>query len=162
MIRPFILALLLFISFNSTVFAGAPGGGEPPICVDAIADPNEIWPPNHKFVDILIEGVFDPDGDEVTITIDSIYQDEPLNGLGDGNTCPDGEGVETDYASVRAERTGNPNVPGDGRVYHIEFTANDDFDGQCQGVVKVCVPHDQRKGHDCVDQGALFNSTICP
>ena len=60
----------------------------------------------------------DADGDPVTITITGITQDEPTNGLGDGDTSPDGKGIGTSTASVRAERSGKAN----GRVYIIYFT----------------------------------------
>jgi hypothetical protein len=132
---------------------------QPPDCTGAFADPDELWPPNHKFVDVNVLGVTDPDGDPVTITIDSIFQDEPLQTVGEGNTCPDGAGVGDEVASVRAERSGSKKVPGDGRVYHIEFTADDGMGGACDGGVTVCVPHDQRPGHVCVDGGLLFDST---
>jgi hypothetical protein len=51
------------------------------------------WPPNHQVESVYVLGVTDPDGDPVAITIESIYQDEPVNGKGDGNTAPDGSGV---------------------------------------------------------------------
>jgi len=38
----------------------------------------EIWPPNHKFVDITITNILDPDGDPLAVTITKITQDEPL------------------------------------------------------------------------------------
>ena len=76
-------------------------------------------------------------------------------------TCPDAEGVGTDVAIVRAERSGSKKVPGDGRVYHVSFTADDGQGGECSGTVTVCVPHDQRPGHVCVDQGPLFDSPVC-
>jgi len=44
-------------------------------------------------------------------------------------------------------------------VYHIGFTAVDGHGGQCTGTVSVCVPHDQRPGHVCVDEGPLVDST---
>jgi hypothetical protein len=133
----------------------------PPDCTNAAPDPDTLWPPNHKFREVAVLGVVDPDGDPVAITITSISQDEPLNGLGAGNTCPDGTGVGTDIASVRAERSGTKKVPGDGRVYHIGFNADDGQGGSCDGVVTVCVPHDQRLGHVCLDQGPIFDSTVC-
>jgi hypothetical protein len=133
----------------------------PPDCSGAEADPDLIWPPDHKFADLSVVGVTDPDGDPITITITAIAQDEPLEGLGDGNTCPDGLGVGTDVASVRAERSGTRKVPGDGRVYHIDFNADDGQGGSCDGIVAVCVPHDQRLEHVCVDQGPIFDSTVC-
>ena len=95
-------------------------------------------------------GVTDPDGDPVTITIKGITQDEPL-----GATCPDALGVGTGTATLRAERTGS----GDGRAYHVSFTASDGRGGQCSGMLTVCVPHDQRRGHGCVDEGPLVDST---
>jgi hypothetical protein len=129
---------------------------QPPNCSCAVSNIPELWPPNHKFVSINILGVTDPDGDPVTITINSIRQDEPLKGAGTGNTCPDATGLGTNTAQVRAERAGT----GDGRVYHISFTADDGKGGTCTGQVKVCVPHS--KGKACVDQGSLFDSTVCP
>jgi hypothetical protein len=130
---------------------------EPPDCGSATADPNGIWPPDHKFEDVSIGGVTDSDGDPVTITITGVAQDEPLEGLGDGNTCPDGGGVGTDISSLRAERSG----PGDGRVYHVNFRADDGRGGECEGEVTVCVPHDKGRGSTCVDGGPIFDSTVC-
>lgn len=135
-----------------------------PDCSAAAASPAALWPPNHKGVDISIVGVTDPDGDVVSITVDSISQDEPVKeaGTGSGNTCPDATGVGTDTPEVRAERAGNKKVPGDGRVYHIAFTAEDGQGGTCEGEVLVCVPHDQGQGSVCIDEGPLFDSTVCP
>ena len=130
----------------------------PPDCSTAAPSVATIWPPNHKFVPITITGVTDPDGDSVTITIDSIFQDEPVDAKGSGNTAPDGKGVGTDTAEVRAERSGSKKVPGNGRVYHIGFTADDGNGGTCSSTVTVCVPHDQ-SGTDCVDDGLLYDST---
>jgi hypothetical protein len=133
---------------------------QPPDCSNAVADPAALWPPNHKMVSVQIAGVVDPDpNDTTTIAITSIFQDEPLNTIGDGNTDVDGDGVGTATASVRAERTGSPQVPGDGRVYHISFVATDTAGATCTGTVTVCVPHDQGQGASCIDGGPLFDST---
>lgn len=83
-----------------------------------------------------------------------IGQDEPLTGLGSGNTCLDAAGVGTAIPVLRAERAGK----GDGRVYRVAFTADDGRGGQCTGTVRVCVPHDQR-GQACGDQGAAVDAT---
>ncbi|MFC1787096.1 hypothetical protein ACFLY8_03585, partial [Halobacteriota archaeon] len=56
---------------------------QPPDISDAHPSIDCIWPPNHKFVDITIEGVTDPDGDSVTIIIIGITSDEPTS-LTDG------------------------------------------------------------------------------
>lgn len=129
-----------------------------PVCSEAYPSIDTLWPPNHKFVPVSVLGVTDPDGDAFTITIDSIWQDEPVDTFGDGTFAPDGMGVGTAIAEVRAERSGNPNVPGNGRVYHIGFTATDDFGGSCSGTVMTGVPHDKKDTP--VDDGPFFDSTL--
>lgn len=130
---------------------------QPPDCSGAFASLDRIWPPNHSWVPIQILGVVDPDGDALLITITSIFQDEPVDTYGDGKFTPDGDGVGTDTAWVRAERAGTKKVPGNGRAYHITFTADDGRGGVCDGEVLVGVPHDVK---DVVmDEGALFDST---
>ena len=103
-------------------------------------------------------GVTDPDGDELVYTIDSIYQDEPVDSYGDGRFTPDGRGLGTATAEVRAERAGTKKVPGDGRFYHIGFTATDPYGEYCVGTISVVVPHDMSKTP--VDQGPLYDSTV--
>ena len=143
-------------ALRGCVFEPIPGcGNQPPDCSRVTTDPSELWPANHKFRDVMVKGVTDPDGDPLAITIKSIFQDEPINGLGDGDTCPDASGVGTSTAHLRAERAGM----GDGRVYHIRFTADDGQVHTCSGEVTVCVPHDQGRGHACVDEGPLVDST---
>jgi len=131
----------------------------PPDCSAAGPNIAAIWPPNHKMVAISVLGVTDFEGDPISIVIDSIWQDEPMNGVADGNTGPDGLGIDTDTASVRAERAGSKKVPGDGRVYHIGFTATDDYGDSCSGEVRVGVPHNMGNGSTPVDGGALYDST---
>lgn len=127
-----------------------------PDCSQAMPDIDMIWPPNHKLTMVSVLGVTDPDGDPVTITIDSIFQDEPVDELGDGQFAPDGMGVGTDTAYVRNERSGLF----DGRFYHIGFTADDGQGASCSGEVVVVVPHDQNAVP--VDGGALYDSTASP
>jgi hypothetical protein len=58
--------------------------------------------------------------------------------------------IQAGAASVRAERAGN----GNGRVYHILFTAADDGHGSsCSGAVTVGVPHSQKKELTAIDDG---------
>jgi VCBS repeat-containing protein len=133
---------------------------DPPFCAAAAPSLGEAWPPNHQLVDINVLGVTDPvEGSAITITVTDIWQDEPTNTQGDGNTPIDGYGVGTSTASIRAERTGNKNVPGDGRMYHILFTGTDAQGGTCTGDVKVTVPHDQGGGNTVTDGGLLYKST---
>jgi hypothetical protein len=130
-------------------------GNEPPDCDQAKADPALLWPPNHKFREIAITGGTDADGDPVTITVTGISQDEPLEALRHGNFEPDGSGVGTDTAHVRAERQGG----GNGRVYLIEFVAEDDKGGECEGFVTVCVPSHDDSVEVCVNDRATYDST---
>ena len=125
----------------------------PPVCSAAAPSIASLWPVNHKMVAVNVLGVTDPDGDAVSIVIDSIMQDELINGNGDGNTAFDGDGVGTDTAWVRAERDGG----GNGRVYHIAFTATDSQGTTCSGALQVGVPKSTNK--PAVDDGALYDST---
>lgn len=129
-----------------------------PDCTGAAASTPVLWPPNHQMVGVSVVGLTDADGDAVTTTITGIRQDERVDGTASGRTGPDGAGVGTSRAEVRAERDGTPKAPGDGRVYTIAFTADDGFGGTCSGTVTVGVPHDQR-GAAAVDGGPLHDST---
>jgi hypothetical protein len=160
-------AIVVVLKLGGRIFPYPPGGtwgvddvslalaNNPPDCSAAAPSVDTLWSPNHKFVAVNVLGVTDPDGDPVTITIDGIRQDEPVNGLGDGDTSPDGAGVGTDTASVRAERAGN----GNGRVYTIDYTAMDDKGATCSGDVTVSVPKNQGKHGAAVDDGPTFDST---
>ena len=128
---------------------------QPPVCTNVLPSTSLLWPPNHKLAAISILNVTDPEKDTVKIFITGITQDEPVNGLGDGDTAPDGFGVGTSTAQVRAERSGL----GNGRVYNISFRADDGKNGSCTGSVRVGVPHDQGKGSTPVDDGQFYDST---
>jgi hypothetical protein len=125
-----------------------------PVCDAASANPSLLTVPSHVFVPITIRGVEDPDGGPVQITVDAIFQDEAVNARGSGNTAPDGRGVGTGTAHVRAERVAG----GNGRVYHISFTASGDG-GSCAGTVQVGVPG---QGGQVIDDGPQFDSTVVP
>ncbi len=125
----------------------------PPLCSLAKASPVSLWPPDHKLVPVKIMGITDPDNDQVTITVTGVTQDERVNGLGDGDTSPDAV-IQGEKVQLRAELSGK----GNGRVYQVSFTADDDFGGRCTGSVTVCVPHDHQPP-TCIDDGQLYDST---
>lgn len=150
-------ALLLLVPVFALNPSWATPVNEPPECSEASPSTMVIWPPNHGFIDVEVLGVTDPEGDAITITIDSIYQDEEVDERGDGKFAPDGMGLGASTAKVRAERYGR----GNGRVYHISFNAVDPYGNECRGTVMVSVPHDQ-SGAPAVDEGPLYDSTITP
>ncbi len=122
-----------------------------PQCDNAYASPNVLWPPKHHFKSVKIKGL----GHHTDVQIQCIRQDEPLNGKGDGNTWYDAKGIGGPLAYVRAERKRR----GNGRVYHIDFTASNSH-GQCSGTVKVGVP--PRKYKSVTDDGPLYISVEDP
>jgi hypothetical protein len=126
----------------------------PPTCELATANPSSHWPPNLQFISVSIAGVTDPDNDPVILTVTGVTQDEPVNGLGGGDTSPDAVIQPQGTVLLRAERSGQ----GNGRVYEVHFMAVDGVGGHCDGKVKVCVPHEQQPA-TCVDDGQRFDST---
>lgn len=148
----FICLLSVLGSGNFARSANAVDLNHSPVCANAYANIDSIWPPNHKFTPIEIQGVTDSDGDSVEIAIQCILQDEKLNTTGDGNTEYDGDGINTSVASVRSERSGNQN----GRVYHIDFIATDSHGARCGGEVTVAVNHDKKS--PAIDEGRLYQS----
>lgn len=123
----------------------------PPDCSEVTVG-RDLWPPNHKYRLVTLTGATDPDGDTVTLTVDGVTQDEPLNGKADGNTSPDAKPGPVGQVYLRAERSGK----GDGRVYRIAFSGDDGRGGTCTGVALAGVPHDKGKGRIPVDSGLVF------
>jgi|CXWL01.1.fsa_nt_gi hypothetical protein len=124
---------------------------DPPVCTLAQPSVASLWPPNHTMVPVTIAGITDPNDQAITITFTAVTQDEPVNGLGDGDTSPDAA-ASGNQILLRAERAGT----GNGRVYQVHFTALDDQGGSCSGSVKVGVPHSKK---DPALEGAqLYNS----
>lgn len=127
----------------------------PPACGRAQASPALLWPPNHTLMPVTITGVTDPDSARVTTRITAVTQDEPVNGLGDGDTSPDAV-LQGSTALLRAERSG----AGSGRVYRLHFTASDGDGGTCTGSVDVQVPKSLKPAVPVLDSGQLYDSTL--
>jgi hypothetical protein len=127
---------------SASNYTYCPPPNRPPDCSTVRVDPTSLWPPNHKFRLVTLGGGSDPDGDTLTLAITGVTQDEPVNGVADGNTAPDAlAGPTPGSVHLRRERAGN----GNGRVYRIAFTLSDGKGGTCSGVVKVEVPHNKKK-----------------
>ena len=135
---------------SDTVIVHVQNANDPPLVSAAQPTVACLWAPDHRMVSIGITGVSDPDNN-ATITITGVRQDEPANGLGDGDTAVDAI-INGSTVLLRAERSGK----GNGRVYHVMFTASD-LEGSVNGAVTVCVQHDRNK--PAIDGGDLFDST---
>jgi hypothetical protein len=132
-----------------------PSNGAPD-CSTAAASPGVLARPDRRFRDVAVIGVSDPDGDPVQVVVDAVFQDEPVDTLMCGPIKADALGVGEELVRLRAESRER----GDGRVYHLAFSADDGRGGTCSGEVTVCVPRPGwRRGDGCVDQGPLHDAT---
>jgi hypothetical protein len=116
----------------------------PPVIGTLMASPGVLWPANHKMVSI---GLGVTASDTVTpapvCRVVSVTSNEPLNGIGDGNTATDYtfSGVGLDL-SLRAERTGTLTD----RIYTVGVVCKDAAGNDSTAkAVAVVVPHDQGK-----------------
>jgi cysteine-rich repeat protein len=116
-----------------------------PPTVSVALDPDSLWPPNHRMVDITaMPNAADSCG-AATVVLESITSSEPDNdtGIGDGDTVDDIQGAELGTADVefrlRAERAGS----GPGRTYTVTYTATDESGNQASAMATVVVAHDQ-------------------
>jgi hypothetical protein len=98
-------------------------------------------PDANQFVTITPANVVDPEGQPLTYTAVSIFQDEPRTGAFDATKSP---------ITVRNTRAAN----GNGRVYTITFRATDPEGAFCTSQIRACVPN----GNSCVNGGAYVNS----
>ena len=107
----------------------------PPSCDGVAPSQTGLWPPDHTLRLIVLGGATDADHDPLTYAITSVRQDEPTNGLGDGDTAVDAVAAGPGAVRLRAERSGT----GDGRVYTIAYTVSDGHGGSCTGTATVTV-----------------------
>jgi trimeric autotransporter adhesin len=129
----------------------------PPVCTDLVATPDELWPPNHKLRLVTITGASDPEGDDIVTAVTGVTQDEPVNGLGDGDVSPDAVlGPLSHQVRLRAERSGT----GDGRVYRIAVTVTDEFGLSCDATLRVGVAHDL--AHAPIDSAPPSYDSLLP
>ena len=110
-----------------------------PVITSASTSKTELWPPNHKFVDVAVAYNIEDNCGPVVTTL-SISSNEALEGLGDGDTSPDWEVVDDHHVRLRAERAGN----GLGRIYVITIVATDSAGQSSSKTLTVRVPHSQR------------------
>ena len=110
-----------------------------------------------------ILGVVDPEGDDVTVTVTGVTQDEPVAGLWEGDKGPDAVGVGKPEVELRGEcNPGTDENPGNGRVYTISFRATDSNGASSTGKVKVMVPASLKWDATAVEDKDKYDSTKDP
>jgi hypothetical protein len=99
--------------------------------------PGVLGPPNHQMVDVSV-GVSVPGACDAgsTCRVVSVSSNEPVNGLGDGDTAPDWEVTGPLTLRLRAER----GQPSQGRIYTITIECVDAAGNASQRAVTVTVP----------------------
>ena len=111
-----------------------------PIGISVSIEPDVLWPPNHKYVQLdetitITGGGCGP----VTVALVGVSSNEPDNGLGDGDKTNDIV-INNDFdIQVRAERSGQ----GSGRTYTICYSATDASGNTEQDCDVVSVPLNQ-------------------
>jgi uncharacterized repeat protein (TIGR01451 family) len=114
----------------------------PPVISTVSANPNVLWPPNHKMVPVTVT-VSSSDICDVApaCKITSVSSNEPVNGTGNGDKEPDWQITGNLTVNLRAERAGS----GNGRVYTVTVACTDASGNRSTKPVVVTVPHDQGK-----------------
>jgi len=107
----------------------------PPTIVSITASPNNLWPNNHKMVDVTITVIATDLVDPAPMSsIVSVTVNEADNGNGDGNTTPDFIITGPLTLQLRSERDGNTD-----RVYTITIACSDFSGNTAHGTVTVTV-----------------------
>jgi hypothetical protein len=115
----------------------------PPVISAQAANQATLWPPDHRMVLVTVSyNLTDNCSPAAAITSSlSVTSNEPVNGLGDGDTGPDWIIINKNQVWLRAERAG----PRNARVYTITINATDDCgNAATPKTVTVRVEHDQR------------------
>ena len=121
-----------------------------PEIASIVANPDTLWPPNHKLVPVSITATATDCDPSTTCRIVSVSSNESDRDH-DSNKHHDPDWIITDPGpkvspavlgvQLRAEREGH----GSGRVYRIDVSCADAAGNTTAGYVTVTVPHDQ--GH---------------
>jgi hypothetical protein len=120
-------------------------------------DAGVLWPPDHQYHRIRIADCVTSIQDACSGSLDvashatftCCTSDEPDHGRGDGDTINDCVIVDGHDVDVRAERIAD----GNGRVYTLHVTVNDDAGNTSDHTCRVSVPHSQ-DGAPAIDDGA--------
>lgn len=121
-------------SFNVTV-----NDTELPVVGAVTVDKPSLWPPNHQMELVTVDYTA-TDNCSVNCVL-TVASNEPIDGLGDGDTAPDWEVIDAHHVLLRSERSGK----GNGRIYTITVTCSDPAGNTVVRTVTVRVPKNQEE-----------------
>ncbi|MFM8875849.1 MAG: ExeM/NucH family extracellular endonuclease, partial [Anaerolineae bacterium] len=108
-----------------------------PPSLDVTLSTTELFPVNHKYVDV--NATINASSDTTLIELLSVISNEPDDSTGDGKTINDIVIIDNDSIQLRAERTGN----GSDRVYTITYQATNSCGATTTATALVTVPHNK-------------------
>lgn len=104
--------------------------------------PDTLWAPNHKMVSAAVTAeTLDNCDPNPACQIVQVQSNEPIDGLGDGDTSPDWQITGDLSVELRAERSGT----GTGRIYTITVECGDDAGNTATANATVTVPLNNKK-----------------
>lgn len=126
-----------------------------PPALAVVADPQVLWPPNHRLVTVgtrwQVIDLCDP-GPRVVLSGASSSEPEDSPGNEDGATSADIVGADAGQPDtemmLRAERS----AQGPGRTYALEYSATDSSGNRASALATVVVPHDLGSGPEPLQQ----------
>ena len=108
--------------------------------VSSSTDVDTLWPPNHQMVDVGLSVIESDICDPSPVVTVAVYSDEDdEDPTGDGDHTPDATEIGLETLQLRAERKGD----GDGRVYLILATVQDECGNESYTCNTVTVSHDR-------------------
>lgn len=116
----------------------------PPNVGAATASPNSLWPPDHQMIPVTVNYTA-TDNCSVGCVL-TVASNEPINGLGDGDTAPDWQVIDAHHLLLRSERSGK----GNGRTYTITVTCTDPAGHKVVRTTTVVVPKSQARSSTSV------------
>jgi hypothetical protein len=128
-----------------------------PVVSQPINNPNVLWPPNHQMEPVTVNYTSTDNCPGLNCVL-TVASNQPINGLGDGDTAPDWQVIDSHHVLLRAERSGKDK---NGRTYTITTTCTDAAGNVVTKTSTVFVPHSQ-KGGNAYTLFSSQNSFISP